>query len=184
MKQAIIVSIIFLLMVFPVHAEEEAGPAGDIQVKITRTSPYVDIKVEKGKTLRIQRNQDAENRIKDSFSKTSRKCPPFCIQPRSLGSCVGTIGERQMLPYLNKKGEGDDSILVVDSRGADRVGRGSIPGAVNIHWKKLTLNTAMKRRSQRSSGMSSGCSEPRNSGNSPPPRHWYCSATASGADSL
>ena len=139
MKQAVLISILFVLMVFPVQAEDEAGPAGEFQVKITRTKPYVDIKDEKGKTIRIQRNQDTENRIKDSFTKTSRKCPPFCIQPMSLGSGVETIGERQLLSYLRKKGEGDDSILVIDSRGADWVELGSIPGAVNIHWKKLTL---------------------------------------------
>ena len=130
---------ILLMAIVSVYAEEEAGSAGGMQVKLTRGVEYVDIKDANGKTVRIQRNQDTNNRIRDSFSKTSRKCPPFCIQPMSLSPSVETIGEMQMLDYLKRKGEGDDSIVVIDSRGADWVKRGTIPGSVNLHWKKLTL---------------------------------------------
>jgi len=133
---AILVSTI---LAYPAFAEEDAGSGKGLKVKITRAIPYVDIKDENGKTVRIQRNQNTDNRINDAFSKTSRKCPPFCIQPMSLAPRVETIGERQMLDYLKRKGDGDDSIVVIDSRGADWVKRGSIPGAINLHWKKLTL---------------------------------------------
>ena len=57
----------------------------------------------------------------------------------SLAPGVETIGEMQILDYLKRKGEGYDSIVVVDSRSADQIKRGSIPGAINLHWKKLTL---------------------------------------------
>jgi len=133
---AVLVSV---AMIYPVYAEEGAGSDKGLKVKITRVTPYVDIKDEKGRTVRIQRNQNTDNRINDAFSRTSRKCPPFCIQPMSLAPRVETIGERQMLDYLKRKGDGDDSIVVIDSRGADWVKRGSIPGAINLHWKKLTL---------------------------------------------
>ncbi len=129
-------------LIWPVTtlAEEEAGASdGGPVVKITRSISHVDIKDQNGKTVRIERNQNTKNKIKDSFSKTSRKCPPFCIQPMTLADGVETIGETQMIDYLKRKGEGDDSIIVIDSRGADWVKRGSIPGAVNLHWKKLTL---------------------------------------------
>ena len=70
--------------------------------------------------------------------KTSRPCPPFCIQPISLGG--RTIGENEMIDYLEQMSAGDDSILVIDSRTPNWVERGQIPGAINLPWTKL--NTA------------------------------------------
>lgn len=139
MHTMIIAAIASLFLVFPAHAEEEAGDGKGPLVKLTRTVPHVDIKDVDGKVVRIERNQDTANRINDSFSKTSRKCPPFCIQPMSLTPSVETIGEMQMLDYLKRKGDGDDSIVVIDSRGKDWVKRGTIPGSINLHWKRLTL---------------------------------------------
>lgn len=136
-----ILAALAMLVSLSAWAEEEEG-GGDTSgpvVKITRSIPYVDIKDQNGKTVRIERNQDTNNRIVDSFSKTSRKCPPFCIQPMTLGPSVETIGETQMLDYLKRKGDGDDSILIIDSRGKDWVKRGTIPGSINLHWKRLTL---------------------------------------------
>ena len=34
--------------------------------------------------MTIQRVQDNGNNVDASFAKTSRPCPPFCIQPISL----------------------------------------------------------------------------------------------------
>ena len=83
------------------------------------------------------RNQDTENTIVQSFSKTSRPCPPFCIQPMSLAPGVETIGEVEMLEYLAKVEGGDDTIIVIDSRTPDWFERGTIPGAMNLPWTAL-----------------------------------------------
>jgi len=136
----VLAALLTITVIYPVYAEDESsGSEKGLKVKITRTIPYVDIRDENGKTVRIQRNQDTNNRVIDTFSKTSRKCPPFCIQPMTISPRVETIGERKMLDYLERKGKGDDDIVVIDSRGADWVKRGSIPGAINLHWKKLTM---------------------------------------------
>ncbi len=113
--------------------------AEDLQVKITPEIGSVEV-MHNGKKVTIQRNQDQKNTVKDAFAKTSRKCPPFCIQPSTLAPGVETIGEVEMLDYLAKMNAGDDSILVVDSRTPDWVKKGTIPGAVNIPW--TTLNPA------------------------------------------
>lgn len=139
MNKYLLLGLVSILLPNPAYAEESAGSGEGPLVKLTRSKAHIDIKDEKGKIVRIQRNQDTKNKIRESFSKTSRKCPPFCIQPMSLAPGVETIGEMQILDYLKRKGEGDDSIVVIDSRGADWVKRGSIPGAINLHWKKLTL---------------------------------------------
>ena len=91
----------------------------------------------KGKLVTIKRVQDNEATVNPSFAKTSRPCPPFCIQPIVLAPGVETIGENEMIDYLVKVTEGDKSIMVIDSRTPNWVERGQIPGAVNIPWTKL-----------------------------------------------
>jgi len=90
-----------------------------------------------GKPITIMRNQDQSAMVNPAFAKTSRRCPPFCIQPMSLGSGVETIGELEVIDYVKRMTEGDDSVLLIDSRTPDWVARGTIPGAVNIPWTKL-----------------------------------------------
>jgi rhodanese-related sulfurtransferase len=90
-----------------------------------------------GKPVTIQRNQDNEAVINPDFAKTSRACPPFCIQPMTVAEGVETLGESEILDYLAKVSAGDSSILVVDSRTADWVKKGTIPGSVNIPWTSL-----------------------------------------------
>lgn len=91
-----------------------------------------------GKSVEIRRNQDPENVVNPIYAKTSRECPPFCIQPIELAAGVETIGELELLDYLQKKERGDAGILIIDSRTPDWVKRGTIPGAINIPWTKLT----------------------------------------------
>lgn len=90
-----------------------------------------------GSQVVVKRNQDLNNTINPAFAKTSRQCPPFCIQPASLTTGVDTIAELEVLDYLEKLGNGDDSILIVDTRSTDWVAKGTIPGAINIPWIKL-----------------------------------------------
>tara|TARA_Y100000748_G_C15085721_1_gene328325 strand:+ start:34 stop:516 length:483 start_codon:yes stop_codon:yes gene_type:complete len=75
--------------------------------------------------------------VNSEYGRTSRKCPPFCIQPISLGHGVETIGELEILKYLEKISSGNDSVIVIDSRTKDWVKKGTIPGSVNIPWKLL-----------------------------------------------
>ena len=90
-----------------------------------------------GKLVRIQRNQSADNTVTPDYARTSRRCPPFCIQPGTIAEGVETIGELEVLDYLKRIANGDDSILVVDSRTEDWVKKGTIPGSINIPWTSL-----------------------------------------------
>ena len=90
-----------------------------------------------GKKVKIMRNQNQKNTVNPAFAKTSRKCPPFCIQPSTLAPGVETIGEVEVIDYLKRINNGDESILVVDSRTPDWAAKGTIPGAVNLPWTKL-----------------------------------------------
>jgi len=53
---------------------------------------------------------------------------------------VDTVGELEVLDYLHRIHQGDDSVLVVDSRTPDWVLRGTIPGSVNIPWSKISTD--------------------------------------------
>lgn len=107
-----------------------------MDVKISPSMASVDV-MHNGEQVTIQRNQDQKNTVNPAFAKTSRKCPPFCIQPSTLAPGVETIAELEMLDYLKRKSDGDDSIVVIDSRTPDWVKRGTIPGSINVPWTLL-----------------------------------------------
>ncbi|MEJ2577141.1 MAG: rhodanese-like domain-containing protein [Gammaproteobacteria bacterium] len=90
-----------------------------------------------GTPITIMRNQDQKATVNPAFAMTSRKCPPFCVQPMALAPGVETIGEIELIDYVKRMTEGDASVLLVDSRTPDWVARGTIPGAINIPWTKL-----------------------------------------------
>ena len=102
-------------------------------VRITPEIESVEV-MHAGKKVTITRNQNAGNTVNPDYAKTSRKCPPFCIQPIVIADGVVTIGELEMLDYLKRSSAGDKSILVIDSRTPDWVRKGTIPGSVNIPW--------------------------------------------------
>ncbi len=110
--------------------------ADDPKVKITPDIISVEV-VHDGQKTSIARNQDEKNTVKADFAKTSRACPPFCIQPGTLAPGVETIGELEVLDYLKQIAGGDTSVMVIDSRTPDWVAKGTIPGAVNIPWDQL-----------------------------------------------
>ena len=106
------------------------------EVNITREIESVTVRHGEAE-VNIMRNQNQKNTINPAFAKTSRKCPPFCIQPATLAPGVETIAEVEMLDYLKRMSEGDDNIVVIDSRTPAWVAKGTIPGAVNIPWTSL-----------------------------------------------
>jgi hypothetical protein len=79
-----------------------------------------------GSKVTVERNADNQNTVNPSFALTSRPCPPFCIQPMKLAPGVETIGEVEMIGYMEKASAGDDSILIIDSRTPDWAARGMI----------------------------------------------------------
>ena len=114
------------------------GTSFALDVNITADMPSMEV-MHNGQKVAIQRNQNQDNNVNPAFAKTSRKCPPFCIQPGELAPGVDTIGELEMMGYLKKMSDGDKSIMVIDSRTPDWVAKGTIPGAVNIPWDKLNI---------------------------------------------
>ena len=113
-----------------------ASFAEDKPVGITPDIMSVDLAVG-GDTVSVMRNQDNSATVNPAFAKTSRPCPPFCIQPSNLAVGVETIGEIEIIDFAKTMNMGDESIIVIDSRTPDWVERGTIPTAMNVAWTRL-----------------------------------------------
>jgi len=118
-----------------------AAPALSGDNKISPTIDSVQV-MHNGQPVTIERGHNPDAHLPEIFQKTDRGCPPFCVQPMVAVPGVETVGELEVLDYLSRAAQGDESILVVDSRTPDWVLRGTIPGSVNIPWNKINIDTA------------------------------------------
>ncbi|MCB1764419.1 MAG: rhodanese-like domain-containing protein, partial [Gammaproteobacteria bacterium] len=129
-----------LLVTSAAHAANTADDIFDLdnlRVKITAQLPYVEIH-HHGEPVLLMRHQDPGNTIAPRFVPTSRDCPPFCVQPMSVDPDVQTIGELELIDYLQRADAGED-VLIIDSRTPDWTADGTIPGSMNIPWTRLDL---------------------------------------------
>ncbi len=100
-------------------------------VNIRPDLPSVTVETTSGPAV-IARNPDPDARLEGEWSRTSRPCPPFCVQPMTPAEGVRTIGELELLELL-----ADPHAVVIDSRTPDWYAGGSIPGAVNMPWTRM-----------------------------------------------
>lgn len=110
--------------------------AKDLKVKISPEISEISVQ-HNGESVTIKRIQDQKNTVVEDYALTSRACPPFCVQPIEVAPGVTTIGELELLDFLQRKSDGDESILIIDSRTPDWVEKGTIPSATNLPWTKL-----------------------------------------------
>ncbi|VAW77975.1 hypothetical protein MNBD_GAMMA13-96 [hydrothermal vent metagenome] len=111
-----------------------------LEVNISPDLPYVTAQHD-GRFVKIQRIQDKDNRLEDGFTKTSRQCPPFCVQPIRVAPGVNTIGELELLDFIAsqlKRGSG----VVVDARTPAWHKKGTIPGSINIPFTQFDSEQA------------------------------------------
>ncbi len=111
--------------------------AGD--VNITKNLKSITIK-DGDKKIKIERIQDTKHRLTSSFTKTSRECPPYCVQPMNIGK-VKTIGELELLKYIKQMQDEDSNMLLIDARTRDWYAGGSIPGSINLPFTMLKKNS-------------------------------------------
>lgn len=123
MKRIVMVT---LLLAFAVSAQAEGNSK---KVMISADLFSVEV-LHQGQPVTLMRNQAADNKIAELYQRTNQGK----IQPMHpfAPHAVETIGELEMIDYLVQKSAGDDALLIIDSRTADWVARGTIPGAINI----------------------------------------------------
>ncbi len=106
------------------------SPAHALEVKITSNIASVDT-THNGKMVKIQRIQDQNHTLTGGYTKTSRKCPPFCVQPLHVAPGVTTVGEVELLDFVKTKLNKGTGVLV-DARTPSWYKKGTIPGSINI----------------------------------------------------
>ncbi len=116
----------------------------NVLVKITKDIPYI-YTTDSGKKVKIERIQDINNRVTDDYSKTSRPCPPFCIQPTHIFPGIQNIEEIELLKFMQDKvatGKG----LVIDARLKSWFELETIPSAINIPFPIMQNATKGKAK--------------------------------------
>ena len=104
--------------------------ASEVEVKITEDKAYSSV-LHGTEHIKIQRVQDTNHVIEDSFAKTSRPCPPFCVNPISIADDVETVAELEVIEFMEtdySQGSG----AVIDVRPPSSYQRSTIPGSINI----------------------------------------------------
>ena len=130
---------ITLLLTFNSHA-------ADSQRKVNITAEIASVVVQhQGIPVTVERIQDTENRLADDFTKTSRPCPPFCIHPIDAAKGIRTIGELELLNFLQKDVT-EERGLLIDARMPNWYNSETIPGSVNIPFILLTKPSDKRTR--------------------------------------
>ena len=109
-----------------------------LDVNITQDTSYITVD-HNGETVRIQRIQDQGNHLSGGFSKTSRKCPPFCIQPMTVAPGVATYGELEVINFIKTQVKSKQGVLI-DARTPSWHAKGTIPGSINIPFTTFALS--------------------------------------------
>ena len=94
----------------------------------------------------ISRNQDNAATIDPAFAKTSRPCPPFCIQPTApfAPAAVETVTELDVINVAQLISFGDADNMIIDARTKGWAKKGMIPHAVNVPFTKLNSKALAK----------------------------------------
>jgi len=124
--------LLFLLLTTFFLAKSETE---QLLVKITPTLSSVPTK-DSGQKIKIMRIQDTKSKLTDDFTKTSRECPPFCIQATKISIDVENIAELELLDFIKNRVSTHHGILV-DTRLKNWFEVETIPSAINIPYNAV-----------------------------------------------
>ncbi len=127
----------FFLFMFPLVIVGWSASAQALDVKLDKFLPFIEV-VHDGEKVRVQRNQDQQHVITGGFARTSRKCPPFCIQPMQVAPGVRTVGELEVFQFMEIEVNGKTGVLI-DARLPNWYKKGTIPGSINIPFTVFNL---------------------------------------------
>ena len=116
-----------------------------ISVRITDELPFI-MTTNSGQAVKIQRIQDTDNRLTDDYTKTSRSCPPFCIQPTKIDKDVKNIEDVELLNFTKDKVTNNRGV-VIDSRLKSWFELETIPSAINIPY--TVIQNASKEKAEK-----------------------------------
>ena len=105
-----------------------------VDVKITKELSSITAK-HKGSSIVIKRIQNPNTELNSAFTETTKECPPYCIQPMSIGK-VKTLGELEVLEFI-KNMKDSNNLLMIDARTRNWHKKGTIPSSINLPFTML-----------------------------------------------
>ena len=117
----------------------------DVPVKITKDISHV-YTTDSGKKIKVERIQDVNNRLTDDYTKTSRPCPPFCIQPTKIDPEINNFEELELLDFMQHQVK-DGTGVIIDARLKSWFELETIPSAINIPFP--VMQNASKEKAKR-----------------------------------
>lgn len=107
-----------------------AGQAGALDVNLTDERESIQV-ANGNKLIEVRRDQNPDSLVEPMWAKTSRKCPPFCIQPSVPVPGVKLMTELDLFNFMEQMVNTQYGVII-DARLPDWHLRGTIPGSVNI----------------------------------------------------
>jgi len=104
-------------------------------VEITEGLPYVEVEAD-GKTYKIERVQEPDTYLTNTYALTSRPSPPFFVQNFEVTEDVETYGELEVLDFISKK-----KGIFIDARLPNWFAKSAIATAVNMPFKTFLSDT-------------------------------------------
>lgn len=134
------------LLILPLFASLLlAETAEKVTVKISKDIPYI-YTTDSGKKVKIERIQDIDNRLTDDYTKTSRPCPPFCIQPTQVHAGIKNLGELELIDFMQNKVANNKGVII-DARLKSWFELETIPSAINIPFP--IMQNATKKKAEK-----------------------------------
>lgn len=130
-----IVITLFIILFNFIYATEY----GKVQITPDLTHLYV---YHKGKAVKVHRIQNIHHKLTGEYAKVYR--PKKYIQPIKIAENIKTIGEIELLDFMQKKVNRRMGI-VIDIRSKKEYKRESIPSAVNIPFKTSKNSIKMEK---------------------------------------
>lgn len=122
-KKVLILPILSMML----FAQEQKD---NVIVKLTKDIPYVYVS-DSGKQIKVQRIQDTNYRLTDDYTKTSRACPPFCIEPNKLDPDIKNVAELEIADFMQNEVMNNKGVII-DARLPSWYELETIPSAINI----------------------------------------------------
>lgn len=97
-----------------------------------------------GQIFTVTRDQNTRATLQGDFALTSRACPLHCIQPMAAADDVATLGELELLTFLEGRVTAGTGLLL-DTRPTAEFATGSIPGGVNVPVTALDAKNLFRK---------------------------------------
>jgi rhodanese-related sulfurtransferase len=133
------------LLLLPLLASCLLAENADVPVKITDNLSHI-YTTDSGKIVKVERIQDVNNRLTDDYTKTSRPCPPFCIQPTKIDPEINNFEELELLDFMQHQVK-DHTGVIIDARLKSWYELETIPSAINIPFP--IMQNATKEKAKR-----------------------------------